>query len=74
MCSFLLLYQCSACSVCFSWMVLEMGGKWLYSGCFVRFCFQDLFKCFQNLLEIYKKFIYVKMQYKKIKGMKKKVV
>ena len=24
-------------------MVLEIGGKWRYSCCFVGFCFKDLF-------------------------------
>ena len=27
-----------------SWIVYEMGGKWLYNCCFVWCCFQDLFK------------------------------
>ena len=40
---FLLLQQCPACLVCLIWMVLEMGGKCLYSCCFVGCCFQDLF-------------------------------
>ena len=24
------------------WMVFEMGGRWLYSCCFIGYCFQDL--------------------------------
>ena len=39
-----LLQQCSACLAHFTWMVCEMGGKWLYRWCFVKCCFQDLFK------------------------------
>ena len=27
-----------------TWIDSEMGGKWLYSCCFVGWCFQDLFK------------------------------
>ena len=40
---FLLLQQCLACLVSLIWMVLEMGGSWLYSCCFVGCCFPDLF-------------------------------
>ena len=36
----LLLQQCPACLVRRTWMISEMGGKWLYS--FVGCCFQDL--------------------------------
>ena len=43
MSSFLLLQQCPTCRVCLIWMVLEMGGRWPYSYCFVGSCFQDLF-------------------------------
>ena len=32
-----------ACLVCRTWMVLEMGGRWLYTCCFEGRCFQDLF-------------------------------
>ena len=42
MSSSLLLQQFPACLVHFIWMVLEMGGRWLYS-CFMVCCFQDLF-------------------------------
>ena len=38
------------CPTCFIWMVLEMGGKWLYSCCFVRCCFQDLFNIAFSIL------------------------
>ena len=41
--SSLLLQQWAACFVYLIWMVLEMGVKWPYSPCFVRYCFQDLF-------------------------------
>ena len=44
MCSTLLFQQCPACLVHFVWMVLEMGGRWPYSCCFMGCCFQDLFK------------------------------
>ena len=27
-----------------TWMICEMGDKWLYDCCFVVCCFQDLFK------------------------------
>ena len=43
MISSLLLKQCPPCLVCWIWMVLEMGGRWPYSCCFVGCCFQDLF-------------------------------
>ena len=43
MSSFLLLQQCPACLIHLTWMVLEMGGKWSYSCCFLGRCFQDLF-------------------------------
>ena len=29
---------------CLIWMVCKMGGMWPYSFCFVKCCFQDLFK------------------------------
>ena len=42
MTSLLLLQQCPECLVCLTWLVYDMGGKWLYSRCFVdaasRFC------------------------------------
>ena len=44
MSSSLLLQQCSVCLTHLSWMTSEMGGKLLFSWCFVGCCFQDLFK------------------------------
>ena len=49
--SSLLLWQCPACLVHQTWMVLEMGGRWLYSCCFVGCCFQDLFNTACSILE-----------------------
>ena len=40
----LLFQQYTACLVCLTWMVIEFGGMWPYSRCFVGCCFQDLFK------------------------------
>ena len=34
-----------------TWMVCEIGGKWLYSSYFVRCCFQDLFKRARSIIE-----------------------
>ena len=42
--SSLLLQQCPACLVCLTWIVFVMGGRWLYSWCFVGCLLQDLFK------------------------------
>ena len=43
-------YFCSSSSMfCLSWMVCEMGGKWLYSSCFVGCCL-DLFKIVYSIL------------------------
>ena len=39
----LLLQQFPAYFVCLTWMVYEMGGRWLYSCCFVGYFSQDLF-------------------------------
>ena len=47
--SFLLLHQCSSCLVHLIWMVLEIGGGWPYSCCFVG-CFQDLFNMTRRIL------------------------
>ena len=44
MSSSLLLQQCPACLVCLTLIVFLMGDRWPYSWCFVRCCFQDLFK------------------------------
>ena len=46
----LLLHQSPACFVHLIWMVLEMGGRWWYSCCFVRCCFQDLFNIAHSIL------------------------
>ena len=46
----LLLQQCSACLVCFIWMVLEIGGRRPYNCCFVACCFQDLFNIACSIL------------------------
>ena len=48
--SYLLLQQIPACLAHFTWMVLEIGSKWPYSSCFLRCCFQDLFKTAFNIL------------------------
>ena len=32
-----------------SWMVCEIGSKWLYSCCFMKYYFQDLFKTTHNI-------------------------
>ena len=44
------LQQCPACSVHLIWMVLQMGGWWPYSCCFVGCCFQDLFNIAHSIL------------------------
>ena len=41
MSSSLLLQLCPAFLVHLIWMILEMGGRWLYSHCFLECCFQD---------------------------------
>ena len=46
----LLLQQCHACFVRFIWMVLETGGRWPYSSCFVGCCFQNLFNIARRIL------------------------
>ena len=45
-----LLQQCLACLVHLTWIACEMIGSWLYSCCFVRCCFQDLFKTARSIL------------------------
>ena len=40
--SSLFLSQCPACLVRLSWIVSLMGGRWLYSYCFVGCCLHDL--------------------------------
>ena len=39
MSSFLLLQQCTVGIAYLTWTVCEIGGKWLYSCCFVGYCF-----------------------------------
>ena len=39
----LLLKQCLACLDRLIWMLLEMGGEWPNSCCFMRCCFESLF-------------------------------
>ena len=46
----LLLQQCPACLVRLTWIVFMMGGRWLYSWCFVGCCFQVLFDIARSIL------------------------
>ena len=39
-----------ACLVRLIRMVFEVGGRWLYSCCFVGFCFQNLFNIARSIL------------------------
>ena len=48
--SFLLLQQCPACLVRLTWIVFVMGGRWLFSCCFVGCCLQDLFNIARSIL------------------------
>ena len=41
MSSSLLLQRCPACLARLIWIVFVMGGRWLYSWCFVGCCLQD---------------------------------
>ena len=50
MSSSLLLHQWPSCLVCLTWIVFVMGGRWLYSWCFVGCCLQDLFNIALNIL------------------------
>ena len=50
MSSSLFLQQCPACLVHLTWIVFMMGGRWLYSWCFVGCCRQDLFNIASNIL------------------------
>ena len=50
MSSFLLLQQCPACLVRLTLIAFVMGGRWLYSCCFVGFCLQDLFNIACSIL------------------------
>ena len=36
-----------------TWMVCEMGSRWLYSCCFVGCCFQDLLKTACSIVKTY---------------------
>ena len=47
---YLLLLQCFTCLVHLIWLVLEMGGRWLYSYCFIECCFQDVFNIAHSIL------------------------
>ena len=51
--SSLLLHQYPACLVGLIWMVLEIGGRLLYSCCFVTCCFQNLFNIACSILAQY---------------------
>ena len=50
MSSSLLVQQCPACLVRLTWIVSVIGGRWLYSWCFVGCCRQDLFNIAHNIL------------------------
>ena len=50
MSSSLLLLQCPACLVRLTWIVLLVGGRWLYSRCFVGCFLKDLFKTARSIL------------------------
>ena len=49
MSSSLLLQLCPACLVRLTLVVFVMGGRWLYSWCFVGCCRQDLFNIARNI-------------------------
>ena len=46
----LLLLQCPACLVHWTWMVFKMGGRCPYTCCFVGCCLQDLFNTACSIL------------------------
>ena len=46
----LLLQRCIICLTHLTWMICEMEGRRPYSCCFVRYCFQDLFKTAHHIL------------------------
>ena len=50
MSSSLLFQQYPSCLVFLTWIVLVMGGKWLYNCCFVGCCLQDLFSISRSIL------------------------
>ena len=66
MSSSLLLQLCPTYFVHLTWMVFEMGGKWLYSCCFVGFYFLDLFKTAWTILSLHFVSIYVVYPYRSI--------
>ena len=50
MSSSLLLQQCPTRVLRLTWLVFVMGGRWLYSCCWVRCCLQDLFNIVRSIL------------------------
>ena len=44
--------QYPVCLVNLIWMVCEIRGKWPYSCCYVRCCFQDLFQTAWEVLAL----------------------
>ena len=42
--------QSPAFLVCLFWMIFEMDGRWPYSCCFVKYCFEDLFNIARSIL------------------------
>ena len=50
MSSSLLLQQCPACLFRLTWIVFVMGGRWLYSCCFLGCCLLDLFNIARSIL------------------------
>ena len=48
--SSLLLQQCPTCLVRLTLIVFVLGGRWLYSWCFVGCCLQDLFNIARSIL------------------------
>ena len=46
----LILQLCPACLVRLTCIVFAMGGRWLYSCCFVGCCLQELFKIARSIL------------------------
>ena len=51
--SSLLLQWCPAYLFRLTWMVLGMEGKWQYNCCFMRCCFQDLFKTAWSIVVLF---------------------
>ena len=50
MSSSLILHESPACLGSLSWMICEMGCRWVHNCCFVGCCFQDLFKKARSIL------------------------